>query len=693
VLPSARRLSASRASAPRLDGRVLVVDDSEAKRYTLAAPLRGAGMEVLEAASGQEALAAMALRPDVVVLDVRLPDMDGFEVSRQLKADPATAAIPLLYSSALLEDAALEARLFEDGADGYIPQPVEPKHLVAQTWALVRMRRAELARQREREQLLAVREATQAALRQSEEQLRMALEAAALGTWSYALEAGELRWDARTRELFGVTPEEAVDSATWLRAVHPEDREAVEALARRVRAARVGEALELDYRVLGLRDGGVLRWLSARGRLFDAADGGGRCFSGTVLDITERKLGEQRAEDLQAATAALSHALTPQQVAEAVVAYGLKTLEAFAGVVSRVVGEELVVLSSVGYVEELVHPGMRLPLGLRSPATDAARTGQAVWVETPEALERGWPEMARARRDSRSRSWGALPLRDGARVVGVLGLSCATARRFTLQDKAHLESLSQLCAQTLERARLYEEEQRATTEARRRAGLEQQFLGMVSHDLRNPLQAISLAARTLQRMEQPTAEALLRLTGRIATSADTMGRMLSDLLDFTRGRLGGGIPLERAPCELVGLCREVVDEFSVTHPDGDVRLEGDALCEGWWDGQRLRQVLSNLVSNALRHARAGTPVWVRAEGRAGEVVLSVRNAGEPIPQQLRPVLFESYTRGNPRFRPSGSLGLGLYIVRQVVEGHGGTVEVASDEGATTFTVRLPRGLA
>jgi signal transduction histidine kinase len=104
-------------------------------------------------------------------------------------------------------------------------------------------------------------------------------------------------------------------------------------------------------------------------------------------------------------------------------------------------------------------------------------------------------------------------------------------------------------------------------------------------------------------------------------------------------------------------------------------------------------VLSNLLSNALRHGRAGEPVWVRAEGREREVVLSVTNAGEPIPEELRPVLFEPYTRGNPRFRPSGSLGLGLYIVRQVVEGHGGTVEVASGEGTTTFTVRLPRGTA
>ncbi len=214
---------------------------------------------------------------------------------------------------------------------------------------------------------------------------------------------------------------------------------------------------------------------------------------------------------------------------------------------------------------------------------------------------------------------------------------------------------------------------------------------MVSHDLRNPLLAIALGARTLQRMEKPAPEALLRTTGRIANSADTMGRMISDLLDFTRGRLGGGIPLSRTADDLVRLCREVIDEFSVTHPSSDLRLEGDGPCEGWWDGTRMRQVLSNLISNALRHARAETPVVVRASGRADEVELTVSNQGEPVPAELLPVLFEPFRRGMSRFRPSGSLGLGLYIVRQVVEGHGGRVEVETGSAGTSFIVRVPRG--
>jgi signal transduction histidine kinase len=275
-------------------------------------------------------------------------------------------------------------------------------------------------------------------------------------------------------------------------------------------------------------------------------------------------------------------------------------------------------------------------------------------------------------------------------VVGVLALSFATPLRISGAEKAHLETLCQLCAQALARAQLFEEERQAKEEAHKREQLEQQFLGVVSHDLRNPLAAISLGANTLLRMERPAPEVLARTARRIASSSDTMGRMISDLLDFTRGRLGGGIPLERAANDVVWLTQEVIDEFLVTHPSSDIHLEGDAVCEGQVDGARLRQVLSNLLSNALRHARPGTPVRVRVLGSADELVVSVSNEGAPIPKELIPVLFEPFRRGVPQFRPSGSLGLGLYIVHLVVTAHGGRVEVDTGEAGTSFTVRLPR---
>ncbi|HEX5745814.1 MAG TPA: PAS domain S-box protein [Archangium sp.] len=821
--PSARRgTQDKRASPPRLDGRVLVVDDTEAKRYLLAQTLRLAGMEVVEAVSGKMALAAALSGPDVVVLDVCLPDMSGFEVCRRLKEDPATSAIPVLYISALLQDAELEERLFEDGADGYIPQPIDSRHLVAQTWALIRMRRAEQARQREREEAQADKARLQrelersrararrltesglvgilywdldgsvleandlflamvgytredlerglidwrkmtppewavpdawsieklraqgfsglyekqyvrkdgsrvdvmlgsaafdgephrgvsmvvdlserreaerrlnhlmAELGQSETRLRLALDSAGLGAWSYELATGQHHWDARAKELFGLPPEAPVDLEVWRAATHPEDRAWVAAGVRRALAGEAGGSFSAEYRTVGAQDG-VLRWIASRGRVLFGADGRATRLSGTYLDITERKLNEQRAAELQSTTAAFAHALTPQQVGEALVSHGLKSLGAYAGVLSLVEGERLRISSYFGYPHTLLHEFGLFPLQIRTPSTVAVLEGRTQAVQATGSLAWEWPEFAPSVRGSRSRTWLSTPLKVGERVVGVLGLSFASLRRFSAQEKAHLESLCGLCAQALERARLYEEERRAKDEARQRSELEQQYLGVVSHDLRNPLASISLGARTLQRLERPAPETVLRTAGRIANSADTMGRMVSDLLDFTRGRLGGGLPLERAHNDLVLLCQEVIDEFSVTHPDRRILLEGDARCEGWWDGERMRQVLSNLLSNALRHSRPGSLVSVRARELEGEVELAVSNEGEPIPSELLPVLFEPFRRGLSAFRPAGSLGLGLFIVHQVAMGHGGRVEVGSAGGVTSFTVRMPRG--
>ncbi|MFP2906359.1 ATP-binding protein [Pyxidicoccus sp. 3LFB2] len=685
-----------RASSPRLDGRVLVVDDSEAKRYLIAHALRLAGMEVHEVSTGHQALAAMEQRPDVVVLDVRLPDLSGFEVCRRLKADPATAAIPVLYVSALLQDGDLERQLFDDGADGYIPQPIEPKHLVAQTWALVRMRRAEQARMQEREVARAEREQLVLALARAEDRVRRLADSGVVGLITWDMDGTILDANDAFLGMLGYTREDLERGRLDWRALTPSEWAEVDSQELQALQERgIGRMVEKQYLH---RDGSRVDVLLGGAMLEEDRQRG----VSLVVDVTARReaerrsarlmeelrLSEQRLADIQGTTAAFAHALTPSEVANAVVAHGLRSLEAYAGAVCLLKDEALLVLSETGYVKEIVRAYQELPLTRRTPLTDAARTGEAVWVESPEVLEQRWPEM-RGLLQEKSRSWAAIPLKDGERVVGVLGLSFASPRSFGPQERVHLEALCQLCAQALERARLYEEERLAKEEARRLTELEQQFLGVVSHDLRNPLQAISLAARTLQRAEQPSPEVLMRVAGRIAASADTMGRMVSDLLDFTRERLGGGVSLERTPSDMGVLCREVIDEFLLTHPTGNIRFESDEACPGVWDGGRMRQVVSNLLSNALRHARAGTAVQVRTRALPGEVEVSVTNEGEAIPEDLLPVLFEPFRRGIPKYRPAGSLGLGLFIVRRVVEGHAGRVEVTTGETGTTFTVRVP----
>jgi PAS domain S-box-containing protein len=227
---------------------------------------------------------------------------------------------------------------------------------------------------------------------------------------------------------------------------------------------------------------------------------------------------------------------------------------------------------------------------------------------------------------------------------------------------------------------------------REAAELRERFIGILGHDLRNPLGAIDLSARTLA-VSTSLGETERRLAGRIRTSAGRMARMISELLDFTRSRMGGGIPVEPRVADLAAICRESVEELRTSHPEARVLLRVLGHGAGEWDAGRLSQVVSNLVGNAIHYSPPGTPVRVvlRGEG-VQDVVLTVHNGGPPIPEAFLPILFEPFRRGLED-RPSNreGLGLGLYIVRQIVLAHGGQLDVRSLPGeGTTFTVKLPR---
>ena len=219
----------------------------------------------------------------------------------------------------------------------------------------------------------------------------------------------------------------------------------------------------------------------------------------------------------------------------------------------------------------------------------------------------------------------------------------------------------------------------------------EQFIGMLGHDLRNPLNAITLCAQQLQRCGLTEKQA--SLDARILTSARRMERMIHQLLDFARARLGGGIPVDRAPGDFFELCRRCVEELRASHPEQRLVLETLGDGQGAWDADRLEQVLCNLVINAFKYGAPGRPVRVRVEATGPEVVLTVHNEGTPIPPEALPHLFDAYQRAvSTRERGmDAGLGLGLYITWHLVRAHGGTVDVTSSaEAGTTFTVRLPR---
>ncbi|MDA8522383.1 hybrid sensor histidine kinase/response regulator [Acidovorax sp. NCPPB 4044] len=218
--------------------------------------------------------------------------------------------------------------------------------------------------------------------------------------------------------------------------------------------------------------------------------------------------------------------------------------------------------------------------------------------------------------------------------------------------------------------------------------LSEMFMAVLSHDLRGPLSAILASAAVLKRSQEP--EKVLSMADKVQTSAQRMGRMIEDLLDVTRARQFGGLPVRAAPADLGELVQRTAAEWRTSHPDRTIAVTRDGDATGEWDAERLYQVAANLLGNAIHHGDPQQPVEVHLDGRgAASVVMTVRNGGE-IPAALIPQLFDPF-RGREREpgRHQG-LGLGLYIVHQIVTAHGGSIGVCSREGRTLFRVELPR---
>jgi PAS domain S-box-containing protein len=229
---------------------------------------------------------------------------------------------------------------------------------------------------------------------------------------------------------------------------------------------------------------------------------------------------------------------------------------------------------------------------------------------------------------------------------------------------------------------------RAEAASRQAAEFGERLIGIVSHDLRNPLNAIHLSVTQLLHSETLSARDQ-RAAARVSKSADRMKRMIAELLDFTRGRIGGGIPVHRVPGDLRAALRQGVEELEAAWPERTLSLKVEpGRYEGTWDADRLVQVVSNLGGNALQYSPPESPVTFSLVDGGDSVVLEVHNAGNPIPPEAMSHLFDPFRRASSE---GGGLGLGLYIVEQVVKGHGGHIEVASTaEAGTTFRVVLPR---
>ena len=234
---------------------------------------------------------------------------------------------------------------------------------------------------------------------------------------------------------------------------------------------------------------------------------------------------------------------------------------------------------------------------------------------------------------------------------------------------------------------LVESEREAQSLMRDRALFAEQMVGIVSHDLRNPLSAILMGVQLLGRVEN---ERRSRVLGHVQKSAERAQYLIGELLDFTQARIGKGLSVSVRWVDLHQVAANAIDELRLAYPEREIihLPSGDGACKA--DGDRLAQLIVNLVSNAVAYGLAGRPIVVRSEVAKLVALVSVQNKGHPIPPDTLATVFEPMVRGDQGTNAARSVGLGLFIVKEIARAHGGKICACSTAaGGTTFALRFP----
>jgi signal transduction histidine kinase len=413
------------------------------------------------------------------------------------------------------------------------------------------------------------------------------------------------------------------------------------------------------------------------------------------VDVFSDRLGR-----LQGLARTLARTLSRSELADAMLVHAFHALGADAAVGYELdeSGDRLRWLGGRA-LPDLVHERLgTLSLQSPLPLAVAVATGKPVLMPTRAAIAATFPMVLHLMPPERFQAFVALPLLIDGRSIGGIAFSFDEPRVFDDGEREYLLTIADHFAVALDRVSKFERE-RVAREAAEQARQElehteqvrERILGMIGHDLRSPLSAVIVAADLLR--VEPCPHRHERLGERIAASGARMERMITQLMDFTRARLGGGIPIQPVPADLAALCRRAVDEIQMAHPGVRVQASIGTPVWGRWDPDRLAEVIANLLGNAIDHGAPGTPVEVTLYELGADAVLRVRNQGTTIPAEDRSLIFDPFHRGRVLGRRQGKragLGLGLYIVRQIVMAHGGTVDVESADGMTTFSVILPR---
>ncbi|WP_437323378.1 ATP-binding protein [Sorangium sp. So ce381] len=672
---------------------VLIVDHDEAQREEIRRTLEAAGLRVELAATIAESLRRAHRPPDLVLISVDLPDSERCELCQRLQAALGAAAIPVLHASraraAVGQPSTLNSTCGSTCGSthdccraGSRAWPIESRLLMTAVRALLDARAANVARA------------------ESDERFRAAFDQAAVGMAHVSLDDRLLRVNPKLCELLGYTVEEMIA----LRAQHLRHPDHAERALRHVHALCDGKIPSSTTEERCVRRDGSTLWVAVTRSLARDRAGAPLYVVEVVREIELRKraeeareralaservarirveLAEARVARLQTFTSELSRAATPAQVAEVVLSLGLAALYADAGYVALLAEDGVIeVLRAPGYPEDVVERLRRIPMSARLAAVDCIRTGQLLIFESLEAYKAAYPD---APVGDWAKTMICVPMTLGDVTIGVLGVTYRDACRISEEDRRFMTTLALQCAQALDRARLYEAEQRARR-------LREEALAIAAHDLRNPLSSIILAASLLERSAPADAagQPIRNRARQIKRAAERTVEMLGELLDAAIID-AKGLKLDVQQCEVGSLVREVTEMLAPLAEEKRIRLHtllpGSGL-ELRCDRGRMLQVLSNLVGNALKFTAEGREITIIAERQGPDVRLSVSDTGTGIRPEDIPRLFDRYWQG--RAARCAGAGLGLYIVKGIVEAHGGQISVDSELGAgTTFSCTIP----
>jgi signal transduction histidine kinase len=453
--------------------------------------------------------------------------------------------------------------------------------------------------------------------------------------------------------------------------------------------------------IVGDRVIGVMVVSFTTPQLFDPDD---REFMITVARLTAEAIDRasyfaaeraraDRLVGLQAVTAALSAVRTPQEVAGVVLGKGCAVLGAMAASVRVRTADGLALERLVNPTStQATLPFERLSLDERLPVCDVVRTGQPVWLRTPDEMRTSYPSTVGPVLEAGYRASATLPLNVAGTPIGTLGFSFAEDQYFDVDDRDFMLTLAELTAQALERARLYAAEQERALVAEELARIRNTVVGMVSHELRTPLTAIVGYAEILEaRWTSLTDARRLDWVAKIKQSANRQSQLVEDVLLMSH--MGqGGLVAKSEKVQVEPLARRAAAEIMVGYPGQVIDLRGPADLVAIGDPGRIVQILIILLDNAAKYSALGSAISLIWTLELETVVLRVADRGFGIPAGSVHRLFQPFGRleGNRPRGGRGSTGLGLYLGRELASGMGGrlTLESSSPEGSV-FALCLP----